>query len=400
MITDSNRLIYVMRPDGELNISHYFGALQELRELQYQYQSILFIADVQQLTTNPIAKIDYQERIENIVRDCILCGIDPSQTIICIESQIAELAEIHQLISAITPLGWLERVQNYKEVIDEIDHTELSTFGLLGLPLLYSAAVLGFNAMQVLEDNEYIAYIELSREIARRFNHLYGRESGFEEKAYQSINKLGEKKSDLYLKLLTKFQQDGDEEAEEQAKFLLEDAHNLAFGDKNRLIAFLENKSRVYLNEPKLLPLETKVLGTDGEYMDNTCDNVITLHETKESLNGKIRLMPSDPARVRLTDPGNPKLCPVWQLHKFYTPEQKQAQLNQSCTSATIGCSDCKQIIEQNILNLQHTLHDKYGEICNDNISIKKIIADNCESASKIVCDTLKSLKEAVCFTY
>ena len=400
MLTDVSKLIYVLRPDGELNISHYFGALHELRELQYNHQTILFIADLQQLHTNPIAKINYPERIENIVNDCILCGIDPSQTIICIESQIVELAEVQQLISAITPLGWLERVPNYKEIIGDLDHTELSTYGLLGLPLVYSTALLGFNISHVLESNNYISYVELSREIARRFNYLFGRENGFEEKAYQSINKLGERKSDLYLKLLTKFQQDGDEEAEEQAKFLLEDAHNLTFGDRNRLIAFLENKSRVYLDEPQIVAIENKTIGTDGKVMQNLSNNTITLHETNESLQPKLRQMPSDPARIRRTDSGNPDLCSVWQLHKLYTSSLDLALISPACKSANIGCQECKQILEQNILLKQSQLHQKYSEICEDSISIKKIINENCETARELVSNLLTSLKEAVQLNY
>lgn len=399
-VNNNPNLIAVINPDGQINIRHYHGVLKQLQQLQYEYQCILIISDLKYLNENHRPQHNRVELIYKIIIDCLISGIDPSQTIICIESKIPELAELQQILGAITPLGWLERIQNYKEIIDAVDHTELSTYGLLGIPLHYSNILLGFDSTYVLEDEEKISYIELSREIARRFNHIYGREDGFEEKAHESIQKLGEKKAELYLQLLTRFQQDGDDEAAERAIYLLEEANNLSFGDRQRLEAFLENKGRVYLNEPQMLSIKNKLIGTNGEIMANEHDNTIALRENKSAIEEKLRAMPTDPARVRRTDAGNPTLCPVWQLHQVYSNQETKDWAEMGCISAAIGCLECKQSIASAIIIEQEALEKLAKPYQEDPMLINRIISDGCSKARDIVCTTLNQLKEAINMNY
>lgn len=399
-VNNNPNLIAVINPDGEINIRHYHGVLKQLQQLQYEYQCILIISDLKYLNERHTQQTNRVELIYKIIIDCLISGIDPSQTIICIESKIPELAELQQILGAITPLGWLERIQNYKEIIDVVDHTELSTYGLLGIPLHYSNILLGFDSRYVLEEEEKISYIELSREIARRFNHIYGREDGFEDKAHEAIQKLGEKKAELYLQLLTKFQQNGDEEAAERAIYLLEEANNLSFGDRLRLEAFLENKGRVYLNEPQMLPITHKLMGIDGAIMANEQNNTIALREIKSSIDEKLRAMPTDPARVRRTDSGNPSLCPVWQLHQTYSTKETKDWAEMGCVSAAIGCLECKQSVAAVIITEQQKLEKLAKPYQEDPMLINRIISDGCSKARDIVCNTLNRLKEAIDMNY
>lgn len=400
MNLNNAKLIFMIDPDGNLNISHYNGVLKQLQQLQYEYQTIILITDLKHINQQQSKKIIYKDLVTQIVIDCLISGIDPSQTIICIQSKIPELSELQQIIGAITPLGWLERVQNYKEIIDQLDHTELSTYGLLGVPLIYSSIVLGFDSSFVLESEDNISCIELSREIARRFNYIYGREEGFEEKARESILKLGDKKSELYLQLLTKFQQDGDEEASERARYLLEDANNIAFGDRERLIAFLENKGKVYLNEPQKINAIDEFVGIDGQQMSNNNDNTISLRENSGSIADKIRLMPTDPARVRRSDNGNPKICSVWKLHQKYSNSDTINWVEMGCLSAAIGCIDCKQSISDTIVNEQLELEKLAQPYLENPILVKRIINEGCAKASSIVAETLLSIKNAININY
>lgn len=401
MLADGSKLIFLIDPDGGLNLNHYHGVLQQLKQLQYEYQTILIITDLRHLNSQPNKVINYSANIDKIVIDCLVSGIDPSQTTICIQSQIPELAELNQIMSAITPLGWLEREQNYKDRLELIDNRpELNTYGLLGMPFLYSNILLGFNATLALETEDKVSYIELSREIGRRFNYIYGREDGFEEKAQESMNKLGEKKAELYLQLLTKFQQDGNDDAAERARYMLEDSNNLPFGDKERLLAFLENKSKVYFNETQCLEQLEKITGTDGVIMRNRTQNVIEMRTPSHVIEEKIRMMPTDPARVKRTDPGNPEKCPVWKLHYNYTNEETKQLLELGCLSATVGCLECKQKLSSNIIHEQKELINRAKPYLEEQMLIKRIINDGNNRASKIVNETLTMIKDAVGINY
>ncbi len=276
--------------------------------------------------------------------DWLAAGIDPSQATLFIQSKVPEHAELHLLMSMMTPLGWLERVPTYKDQQEKLSEKDLSTYGFLGYPLLQSADILIYRANLVPVGEDQVPHIEFTREIARRFNHIYGKEPGFEEKAEEAIKKLGGKKSKLYRELLTKYQEQGEDDALEAGRALLEEAASLSFGDRERLFGYLEGGGKMILSEPQsLLTAASKMPGLDGQKMSKSYNNTISLREDEASIDKKIRTMPTDPARVRRTDPGDPEKCPVWQLHVIYSIETTNAWVKEGCKSAGIGCIECKQ---------------------------------------------------------
>ncbi|MFO0319098.1 MAG: tryptophan--tRNA ligase, partial [Neisseriaceae bacterium] len=312
-----SRILSGMRPTGRLHLGHYHGAIKNWLSLQYEHECYFMVADIHALTTGYDDSSQFENNIYDMVVDWLACGVDPSQSTIFIQSQVKEHAELHLLLSMITPLSWLERVPTYKEMIEKLSHKDISTYGFLGYPLLQSADILLYNAKYVPVGEDQLSHVELTREIARRFNYLYGREEGFENKAREAIKKLGAKKAQIYNNLLVRYQQDGDDNALEKARFLVQDAFNLSSGEKERLFAFLEDKSKVILTEPQALITNIpKLAGLDGQKMSKSYGNTIFLREDLDNINKKIKGMQTDPARVRRADKGDPEKCPVWELHK------------------------------------------------------------------------------------
>ncbi|TXI93768.1 MAG: tryptophan--tRNA ligase [Neisseriales bacterium] len=395
------KLFSTMRPSGRLHLGHYFGALQNWRKYQYEYESYFMLADISSLTNQYNPELNLEELIETVVIDWLASGIDPSQATIFIQSKVPEHFELSTLLAAVTPLSWLERVPSYKEKIDELEHTDLSTYGFLGLPLLQAANILAYNSKFVLINEEQLANIEFVREVARRFNHLFGREEGFEEKAQLSIKKLGSKKAEIYEQLLMEYQQEGNEESLERARFLLQDALNLAHGDRERLFAFLENKSKVIFNEPQaIFDKSNIIMGVDGQKMSNKANNCIYLRESEEEVSKKIRSMPTDPARIRRTDRGNPECCPVWKLHQVYSDKEVKEWAEMGCISAGIGCLDCKQPLIDKINEQQSELRENARIYEEDPTLVKRIITDGCNRARDVASDTLKEIKQTMNINY
>ena len=396
------RVLSAMRPNGRMHLGHYFNVLTNWKKIQYEYDCFFMLADVQRMLSQFDNNQNLAETIHEVVIDWLAAGIDPSQATIFVQSKVPEHSELSTLLGAITPLSWLERVPSYKEKIDRLEHTDLNTYGFLGSPLLQSADILIYNSKYVTVDEDQWANIELTREIARRFNHMFGREEGFEEKAYESIKKLGSKKAEIYEQMLMKYQQQGDIEALDKARFLLQDALNLAHGDRERLFAFLENKGKVIFNEPQVLSenKSIRVPGTDGYKMSNSENNFIHLREDKDSINKKIRNMTTDPARVRRSDPGNPECCPVWSLHQIYSNQDIKDWAELGCMSAGIGCLDCKQPLIDAINLQQQELIQKARPYTEDPTSVKRIIADGCQRARDVANETLKEIKSAMNLDY
>lgn len=402
MNTETTRVLSAMCPNGRLHLGHYLGALQNWQQIQYQYNCFFMLADVHGLIKHSNADgQQLNETIHEMVIDWLAAGIDPSQAIIFIQSKVPEHFELASLLSIITPIGWLERVPSYKEALEELEHTDGNSYGLLGAPLLQSADILLYNAHYVITGEEQSANIELTRDIARRFNHLYGREEGFEDKATLAIKKLGTKKAALYAKLLLKYQQDGNEEALDTARYLLQDALNLSHGDRERLFAFLENKGKVFLQEPQVLAGgSTRIIGTDGNPMSIARNNMINIRETPDSVAVKIRNMTTDPARVRRSDPGTPSSCPVWSLHQIYTTQEVKDWVEMGCLSAGIGCLDCKQPLIDAINLQQQELIEKAKPYQEDSTLVKRILSDGCGRAREVASNNLKLIKHAMNIDY
>ena len=400
-MNDYSRVLSAMRPTGRLHIGHYHGVIKNWVELQYEHDCYFMVADLHALTSNYENTKDIEHHIHDMVVDWLACGVDPSQAIIFIQSQVAEHSEIYTLLSMITPLSWLLRVPSYKDQLGSLSSKELDTYGFLGYPLLQSADILLYQSKFVPVGEDQVIHVELTREIARRFNHIYGREPGFEQKALEAMRKLGKKKSDLYQALLVNYQQNGDDEALEKARFLLTDAVNLSIGERERLFAFLENKSRVILTEPQELTSDTpKIIGIDGQKMSKSFNNTIKLRESIDSISKKIREMPTDPARVRRTDKGDPMKCPVWQLHLVYSVDDVKNYVKNGCVSASIGCLECKTPLVDAIGVEQCKFRENAKAYEGDTNLIKNILADGAEKATETARETLDEIKQIMNISY
>jgi tryptophanyl-tRNA synthetase len=335
------------------------------------------------------------------VIDWLAAGVDPANATIFIQSRVPEHAELHTLLSMITPLGWLERVPTYKDQQEKLEHKDLSTYGFLGYPLLQSADILIYKATQVPVGEDQVPHIEFTREIARRFNHIYGRETGFQEKAGAAIKKLGNKKGALYEELRTRYQESGDDEALQSAQALIEEQQGLSLGDRERLLGFLEGGGKMILVEPeaKLTPA-SKMPGLDGQKMSKSYNNTISLREQPDVVAKKIKTMPTDPARVRRTDPGDPGRCPVWQLHEVYTDDQKRDWVQSGCRSAGIGCIECKQPLIDAVLAELRPIQERAALYAEDPTLVKNIVADGCEKARKLARETMREVREVMGLSY
>src|SRR6478672_8212375 len=396
-----DRVLSGMRPTGALHLGHYHGVLKNWIRLQHEFECLFFVADWHALTTH----YDTPEIIErstwDMTIDWLAAGVDPSQATIFIQSRVAQHAELHLLLSMITPLGWLERVPTYKDQQEKLSDKDLSTYGFLGYPLLQSADILIYRANRVPVGEDQVPHIEFTREIARRFNHVYGREPGFEEKAEAAVKKLGAKRARLYREMRTKFLEHGDTKALEAARALLDRAQNLALGDRERLFGYIEGGGKVILTEPQALLTEaSKMPGLDGQKMSKSYNNTISLRDAPDDVTKKIRTMPTDPARVKRTDPGDPEKCPVWQLHLVYSDDARKQWVQEGCRSAGIGCLDCKQPVIDSVLAELKPMRERAQRFVEDQTLVKSIIADGCEKAQKRAEETMRDVRDVMGLDY
>ena len=395
------RVVSGMRPTGSLHLGHFHGALKNWVKLQSEYPCFFFVADWHALTTHYDAPAVIEEHVWDMVIDWLAAGIDPARATLFIQSRVPEHAELHTLLSMITPLGWLERVPSYKDQQEKLPDRNLGTYGFLGYPLLQSADILMYRAAWVPVGEDQVPHIEFTREVARRFNHLFGREPGFEDKAKAAVKKLGSKKGRLYNELRTRYQEQGDEEALQAGRALLNEQQNLSMGDKERLFGYLEGGGRMILAEPQALLTESsKLPGLDGQKMSKSYNNAITLREDAASVTKKIRTMPTDPARIKRNDPGDPDKCPVWQFHLVYSDASTQAWVQQGCRSAAFGCLECKQPLIQSILVEQTPMRERAQRYLDDPTLVKNIIADGCEKARALAAETMREVREAMGLNY
>ena len=397
----ADRVLSGMRPTGRMHIGHYHGALKNWVRLQNEYECLYFVADGHALTTHYEAPEIIAESVWEMVVDWLAAGLNPNQATIFIQSQVPEHAELSLLLGMITPVGWLERVPTYKDQQQKLADRDLSTFGFLGYPLMQGADILIYRANLVPVGEDQVSHLELVRELARRFNHIYGREPGFEDKAKAAVKKLGSKKARRYAELRDAFQEKGDEQALETAKQLLNDTQNLSLGDRERLFGYLEGSRRVILPEPQPLLTETpKVPGLDGQKMSKSYGNAIWLREDPAEVTKKIRTMQTDPARVRRSDKGNPELCPVWSLHQIYSNQATRDWAWQGCTTAGIGCLDCKQPVIDAVIAEQAPMRERAQRYLDDPALVRNIVADGCERARKLAEETMRDVRSAMGLDY
>ena len=393
----AERVLSGMRPTGALHLGHYHGVLKNWVRLQAEYPCFFFVADWHALTTHYETPEVIQESVWEMVIDWLAAGVDPNQATLFIQSRVPEHSELFLLLAMGTPLGWLERVPTYKDQIEKLKEKDLQTYGFLGYPLLQAADILIYRALYVPVGEDQVPHVEMTREVARRFNHLYGREPGFEEKALEAVKKLGSKRAKLYLELRNAYQERGEDEALMQAQALLQEAQSLSMGDRERLFGYLEGARKIILVEPQALLTEAaRMPGLDGQKMSKSYANTIAIREAPEEVIRLVRTMPTDPARVRRTDPGNPANCPLWQFHQVYSDQTTKDWAQRGCQSASIGCLDCKQPVIDAILREQQPMFERAQQYLDDPSLLRSIIADGSDKARKVAQETMRDVREAM----
>ena len=393
----AERVLSGMRPTGALHLGHYHGVLKNWVRLQAEYPCFFFVADWHALTTHYETPEVIQESVWDMVIDWLAAGVDPNQATLFIQSRVPEHSELFLLLAMGTPLGWLERVPTYKDQIEKLKEKDLQTYGFLGYPLLQAADILIYRALHVPVGEDQVPHVEMTREDARRFNYLYGREPGFEEKALEAVKKLGSKRAKLYAELRTAYQERGEDEALLQAQAMLQESQSLSMADRERLFGYLEGARKIILVEPQaLLTSASRMPGLDGQKMSKSYGNTISIREAPEEVIRLVRTMPTDPARVRRTDPGNPVNCPLWQFHQVYSDQATKDWADKGCKSASIGCLDCKQPVIDAILSEQHPMFERAQQYLDDPSLLRSIIADGSDKARKVAQETMRDVREAM----
>ena len=400
-LTGNQRVLSGMRPTGQLHLGHYHGVLKNWLKLQNEYECFFFVADWHALTTDYETPQGIADSVWEMVIDWLAVGVNPGSAKIFIQSRVPEHAELHLLLSMCTPLSWLERVPSYKDQQEKLNNKDLTTYGFLGYPLLQTADIIIYKANYVPVGEDQVSHVELSREIARRFNFLYGREPGFEDKAEAAAKKMGKKNSRLYHDLRRHYQEQGDDAALEKARALIESQQNISIGDRERLVGYLEGGGRMIFPEPQaLLTPAAKLPGLDGQKMSKSYGNTIALRENPTAIEKKIKTMPTDPARVRRTDPGDPNKCPVWGLHQVYSDDEVRDWVQQGCRSAGIGCLECKQPVLDAILKELKPIRERIREYEDDPETVRGVISDGCEAARDEARETLDEVRQAMGLAY
>lgn len=390
-----------MRPTGKLHLGHYHGVLKNWIKLQHEYECMFFVADWHALTTHYDDPWKIETDVWEMVLDWLAAGVNPGSATLFIQSRVPEHAELHLLLSMITPVGWLERVPSYKDQQVRMNERDLATYGFLGYPVLQSSDILIYKAGHVPVGADQVAHVELTRELARRFNHMYGREPGYEDLAEAAIKKMGRKNARLYRNLRREYTEKGNQQALETARALIQEQQNISLGDRDRLFGFLEGGGKVILPEPQpMLTSSSKLPGLDGQKMSKSYGNTINLREDPDKVVSKIKTMTTDPARMRRSDPGDPDKCPVFKLHEVYSDDDTRQWIREGCTSAGIGCLDCKKPLIDEVLEEQKPMRERAKQYEENPDLVRSIVAEGCEDARVIARSTIEEVRQAIGLNY
>jgi tryptophanyl-tRNA synthetase len=394
-----------MRPTGALHLGHYHGALKNWVKLQQDYDCFYFVADWHALTTHYEDREVMERFVYDMVIDWIAAGLDPDRSTIFIQSRLPEHAELFTLLAMGTPLGWLERVPTYKDQMDKLKDRDLATYGFLGYPLLQAADILMYKAAYVPVGEDQSSHVELTREVARRFNHLYGRVPHFADKVAATLAKLPKDDARYLEKQRKAYQEAGDAEAMRKAEGMAAKASANVAGwtteDSELLLGHVRGGGKVILPEPQALHTEVKKLpGLDGSKMSKSYGNAIAMREDPAEVDRKVKRMPTDPQRVRRTDPGDPERCPVWQFHQVYSPQDVKDWVVKGCKSAGIGCIECKQPVVDAIVAEQKPWRERAEQYLADPKKVHWIVEMGTERARTVARQTMKDVREAVGLAY
>ncbi len=401
MSMDRPRVLSGMRPTGALHLGHYHGALKNWVRLQSEMECFYFVADWHALTTHYEDASVIEQHVYEMVIDWLAAGLDPTQCTIFLQSRLPEHAELFTLLAMGTPIGWLERVPTYKDQQEKLKDKDLSTYGFLGYPLLQAADILIYKANYVPVGEDQASHVELTREAARRFNHLYGRERNAEQRIAASLAKLPRDSAKRFEKSRKQYQETGDAKALEGAMAYIAQAPELDADDRERLSGHFKGTGRSVLIEPQVLLTEASRLpGLDGAKMSKSYNNAIALREDADSVALKVKRMPTDPARVKRNDVGDPDKCPVWQFHLVYSDEPTRAWVTQGCKSAGIGCIECKQPVIDGILAEQQPMRERAQPYLDHPQLVRDIVDAGTDRARITARQTMREVREAIGLNY
>jgi tryptophanyl-tRNA synthetase len=397
----AERVLSGMRPTGRLHLGHYHGVLKNWVRLQHEYPCLFFVADWHALTTNYEDTQVIERSVWDMLVDWLAAGVDPSQATLFIQSRVPEHAELHLLLSMMCPLGWLERVPTYKDQQDRLSDRDLSTYGFLGYPLLQAADILIYKAAFVPVGEDQAPHVEITREVARRFNHLYGREPNAEALALAVVKKMSKNDGKAFTVARKAFQETGSDESLAQARALIAASGALSAADRERLDAFLRGAGKTILHEPAVLLTEvSKLPGLDGAKMSKSYGNAIAMREEPAVVEQKIKRMPTDPQRVRRTDAGDPERCPVWQFHQVYSDADTKEWVVKGCKTAGIGCLECKQPVINAIIREQQPWRERAEAYLSNPKQVQWIVEVGTERARTVARETMRDVRDAMGINY
>ena len=392
-----SRALSGMRPTGRLHLGHYHGVLKNWAAMQREHQCFFFVADFHAFTTHYADSTGMDESVREMLIGWLAAGINPDKATIFMQSQIPAHAELHLLLSMICPISWLTRVPTYKEQQEQMSGRDLNTYGFLGYPLLQSADILIYRANVVPVGDDQVPHVEFAREIARRFNFLYGRDADFESRAAEILEKLTANQSRVYLDLRRRYQENGDESSLQKGREMVGELHNLSREEIDRLQGYLEGGGRIVLTEPQaLLTKSPRFPGIDGRKMSKSYDNAIEIFESAKSVDEKIRRMQTDPARKRRSDKGNPDKCPVWPLHEIYSSDETRDWVRNGCTTAAIGCLECKRAVIEKINAQLEPVREAGAKFREDKTLVRDVLSDGANRARKAAAETLSAVRDAM----
>ena len=394
-----------MRPTGALHLGHYHGALKNWVRLQSQHECFYFVADWHALTTHYESPEVIERNVYDMVIDWIAAGLDPEHSTIFLQSRLPEHAELFTLLAMGTPLGWLERVPTYKDQIEKLKDKDLATYGFLGYPLLQAADILIYKATYVPVGEDQASHVELTREVARRFNHLYGRSPALQAQREAALSKLGKDDARYLEKQRKAFGETGSAEAMAKGEALVRRAAGAVAGwtqdDTEALLGHLKGSGKTILTEPQALHTEvTKLPGLDGAKMSKSYGNAIAMREEPAQVQDKVRRMPTDPQRVRRTDAGEPQRCPVWAFHQVYSDEPTREWVQAGCRSAGIGCLECKQPVIDAILREQQPWRDRAEPYLANRKRVYEIVQAGTQRARTVAQHTMGDVRQAMGLAY
>ncbi|NBT67687.1 MAG: tryptophan--tRNA ligase [Betaproteobacteria bacterium] len=396
-----DRVLSGMRPTGALHLGHYHGALKNWVRLQSEMECYYFVADWHALTTHYESREVIEKNVYEMVIDWLAAGLDPNQCTIFLQSRLPEHAELFTLLAMGTPISWLERVPTYKDQQEKLKDKDLTTYGFLGYPLLQAADILIYKAKYVPVGEDQASHVELTREAARRFNHLYGKEPNFEALVQACLELLPKDSVKRFEKSRKQYQETGDTKALEGALGYIAQAPELDSKQKERLEGYFKGTGKAILTEPQvLLTQASKLPGLDGVKMSKSYNNAIAIREDKASIETKVRRMPTDPARVKRTDAGDPERCPVWQFHKVYSDASTQNWVTQGCKSAGIGCLECKQPVIDGILSEQQPMLQRAEPYLLNPRIVREIVDAGTQRARITAQATMRDVREAIGLNY